>query len=168
MRENRIFSFGDRRSASAWVPISDVVMGGVSVGHMESAAGGYAAFTGRVSFENDGGFASVRSEIGLYDLGTYEGLMLRVRGDGKRYKLNLRTDERFDGIVYQTRFGTVPSEWIEVRIPFGDFFPAFRGIRVNDAPPLDTRRIRSFGLLISDRQEGPFRLEIAWLSAYTA
>ncbi len=167
MREDRIFSFDDQRIASAWDPIGDVVMGGVSVGRMESAAG-YAVFTGRVSFENEGGFASVRSETGHYDLGTYEGLILRVRGDGKRYKLNLRTDERFDGIVYQARFETVPSEWIEVRIPFSDFFPAFRGIRVNDAPPLDTRHIRSFGLLISDRQEGPFRLEIARLSAYAA
>jgi NADH dehydrogenase [ubiquinone] 1 alpha subcomplex assembly factor 1 len=52
-------------------------------------------FAGHVSVENNGGFASVRCQP--CDFGRKEVIayLLEVRGDGKRYKLNLRTDERF-------------------------------------------------------------------------
>jgi hypothetical protein len=34
--------------------------------------------------ERNGGFASVRTEAGNYDLSGHEALVLRLRGDGKR------------------------------------------------------------------------------------
>ncbi len=57
---------------------------------------------GIVSTSNSGGFASVRRKNfePALDLGAYEGLALRLRGDGKRYKMILRTDPGWDSIGY--------------------------------------------------------------------
>jgi hypothetical protein len=53
-----------------------------------------------------------------------------------------------------------------VQIPFQDLVPVHRGSRVSNAPPFDARRIATFGLLISNKQAGPFRLEIERILAY--
>jgi len=53
---------------------------------------GTLEFKGIVSLENNGGFASIRSGTANYDLSDFEGLLIRVRGDGHRYAFNLRTD----------------------------------------------------------------------------
>ena len=62
---------------------------------------GVGVFRGVVSLENGGGFASVRSEPQDHDLSTFDGLVLKVRGDGKRYRFRLRTSRAFDGVSYQ-------------------------------------------------------------------
>ena len=40
------------------------------------------------------------------DLSAYEGLELRVKGDGLRYKLVLRSESAWDGIGYTASFDT--------------------------------------------------------------
>jgi monofunctional biosynthetic peptidoglycan transglycosylase len=149
-----------------WQVIDDGVMGGLSASRVEATEAGTLVFHGRVSLENNGGFASIRSGPARHDLGAANGIVLRVRGDGKRYKLNLRTDAAFDGVQYQAAFDTRAGEWLEVRLPFDTFQARFRGRRLQGVPPLDPSRIVTFGFLISDRQEGAFRLEIDTLSAW--
>ena len=148
------FSQGD----SIWPQINDGVMGGLSSGRMV-AAEGYATFQGNVSFDNNGGFSSVRSRPVVHDLSAFEGLVLKVRGDGKRYSFRLKTDTSFDGVSYQVEITPPAGEWVELRLAFSDFVPVYRGREVPDHPPLDPSRIATFGLLIS-RQEGPFRIDI--------
>ena len=156
------FSRGD----VTWPHINDGVMGGISSGEM-SAADGYATFRGTVSFENNGGFSSVRSQAVVHDLSDFEGLVLRVRGDGKRYGFRLKTDASFDGVSYQFQIEPPAGEWAEISAPFADFIPIYRGRIVRDHPPLDPSRIATFGLIIS-RQEGPFRIDIESVKAYRA
>ena len=66
---------------------------------------------------------------------------------------------RLDGVQYQMRFATQAGEWRGIRLPITEFQPTFRG-RTVQAPTLDPARIQVFGLLISDRQAGPFRLVV--------
>jgi hypothetical protein len=132
-----------------------------------SAGDGYATFQGTVSFENNGGFSSVRSPIVVHDLSMFEGLIIRVRGDGKRYGFRLKTDATFDGVSYQVQIEPPAGEWTEISAPFTDFIPVYRGRAVRDHPPLDSSRIATFGLIIS-RQEGPFRIDIESVRAYPA
>ncbi len=159
-----VFSFAWASACFDWYPIDDPVMGGRSASSVQ-CVGGHLRFSGHVSLENNGGFASIRSQPGRHDLGGYRGVVLQVRGDGKRYKVNLRTDGALDGVQYQASF-IAPVTWSEVELPFESFVPRFRGRPVPDAPPLDPSRIATFGLLISDRQEGAFTLDIAWMGAY--
>jgi hypothetical protein len=164
--EQVLYDFSEPQSSAGWVAIHDVVMGGVSSGKVESTAQGSMLFTGVVSLENNGGFASIRSKPREWRLAAYDGIVMQLRGDGKRYKLNLKTDSSFDGLMYRAPFETSAGEWQELHFPFSAFAASFRGRAVPDAPPLDPARITMVGLLISDAQEGPFRLEIARISAY--
>jgi hypothetical protein len=122
-------------------------------------------FEGVVSLDNNGGFASVRSRRG--ELGTPGAVsyVLEVRGDGKRYKLNLRTDDAFDGVSYQAAFETPRDQWTTVRLPVAEFRPTFRGRVVATAPPLDPARVRQVGLMIADRQAGAFSLAVRSIRA---
>ncbi|RMF75487.1 MAG: CIA30 family protein [Acidobacteria bacterium] len=149
--------------APAWRAINDGVMGGRSHGEM-IVEDGRAVFRGSLSLENSGGFASVRSRPERRDLSGFSGLRLRVRGDGRTYRLRLRTDDRLDGVSYQVEFATRAGRWIEIVVPFTAFEPVFRGRPVPGHPALDPSRIRTIGLLIADGVPGPFRLEVAWVA----
>jgi hypothetical protein len=159
-----LVDFSSPLALTAWAVVDDVVMGGVSRSCLEPCLGG-AAFTGVVSLDRGGGFASARTRPGPWPTAGARALVLRARGDGKRYKLTVRTDDGFDGVQYQAGFTAHPGEWQDERLPLSTFVPTFRGREVLGAPPLDPARIRAFGLLISDRQAGPFRLEIATMAA---
>jgi NADH dehydrogenase [ubiquinone] 1 alpha subcomplex assembly factor 1 len=154
--------------ANPWTIVNDEVMGGRSTSKMALSDTGTALFEGFVSLENNGGFASTRVLLPPLDLSGYAGVRLRVRGDGRRYQLRFRTDTAFDGVAYRAEFDTAPDTWIELRLPFANFQPSFRGSIPPDAEPLDLSRIRQLGFLIADQREGPFRLEIAWVKAYEA
>jgi monofunctional biosynthetic peptidoglycan transglycosylase len=147
-----------------WNVINDGVMGGVSTSQFDHQTD-KAVFSGIVSLENNGGFASVRSAPERFELSAFQGIALQVRGDGKTYKFNVRTDDSRDGINYRSAFVTTAGEWIIVELPFVDFEPTFRGRIVPDAPPLDTSNITTLGFLIADRQQGPFQLEIRGINA---
>ena len=147
-------------SSVAWLSINDGVMGGISSGTAQIAPEGELIFSGRVSLERNGGFASVRTAPAALSAQGAHAVRLEIRGDGKRYKLNLRTDAAFDGVQYQAAFDTKAGEWAKLVLPIEAFVPRFRGREVPDAPALDPARIVTIGFLISDRQEGPFRLDV--------
>ena len=160
-----LFSFAVAEACAGWYSIDDPVMGGLSWSRTECTTPGSMRFSGVVSLENNGGFASIRSAAGTYDVGGYDGIRLRVKGDGRTYKLNLKPDSGFDGVQYQASFET-SGMWQDIELPFAAFEPRFRGRLVRDAPPLDPSRVASFGFLISDKQAGPFALEIERIEAW--
>jgi monofunctional biosynthetic peptidoglycan transglycosylase len=164
--EKTIIDFSSSDEQESWEIINDAVMGGVSESRISITEKKTALFQGTVSLENSGGFSSIRTHPRDFELSGYQGLMVRVKGDGKDYRLHLRTDDTYEGTAYQAHFSTEKDEWITVRLPFDDFIPVFRGRIINDAPQLDLRSIRRMGFMIADKQEGPFRLEIEWVKSY--
>ncbi len=159
-----LFAFEAAGEIARWRPVNDGVMGGVSQSRVEAGPEGGMIFSGVVSLENNGGFASVRSTGPVFDLEDYSGIILRVRGDGQRYKLSLNSSEYWLHPGFNAPFATSSGEWQEVRLPFADFRPTRAGGRWPGT--MDTRRITTVGLLIADKQAGPFRLEIDWIGAY--
>jgi len=149
----------------AWRIVNDGVMGGLSSSRITRTDRGTWIFAGDLSLENNGGFASVRCDLARRDLSDYAGLALRVRGDGRAYRLRLRTNDRFDGVAYQAGFTTIEAEWTNVRIPFADFAPSYRGRAAPEAGPLDTAEICQLGLMIADGEQAGFSLEVMWIRA---
>lgn len=165
--DRTLFDFHTHTNAAAWQAVNDDVMGGVSTSSF-TVTNGLAMFRGEISLENNGGFASVRSLPARHDLASCEAFVIRVRGDGHRYKFTARTDRSFDSAIYQIVFSTKKGEWEEHRLPIRDFAPTFRGRVLSGEPPLDPTKVTSVGFLISDRQAGPFQLEVAWIKALKA
>jgi NADH dehydrogenase [ubiquinone] 1 alpha subcomplex assembly factor 1 len=160
-----IFNFDAGDAGGEWTSVNDDVMGGISQGSLRISDQGTLEFKGVVSLENSGGFASIRSRSAKYDLSDFEGLLIRVRGDGQRYACNLRSDFEIMAGSYQQRFETKKGEWQEIALPFRDFVATSFGQVMRDAPKLNTEKIRSFGFTISDKQAGPFKLEVDWIKA---
>lgn len=155
-----LIDFASTAAVSRWSAIDDAVMGGVSRSQLLHDPAGHAVFSGIVSLEHNGGFASIRSPtLDIKAPGTSL-CRLEVYGDGKRYKLNLRTDNTFDGVNYQAAFAAPAHLWTQLSLPLTDFQPSFRGRRVPGAPPFDPARLQQIGLMIADRQTGPFSLAI--------
>ncbi|MDH4043602.1 MAG: CIA30 family protein [Gemmatimonadota bacterium] len=150
-----------RGTATEWYVVNDGVMGGVSSSTMTLTRDGTGVFAGNLSLENNGGFASVRAEVRGGTLAGFAGLVLGVRGDGRRYQVRLRTDARFDGLAYQAEFDTDRDAWTTVVLPFAAFTPTLRGYVPRNAPPLDPGAVRQFGFLLGDKREGPFKLEVS-------
>lgn len=155
-----LIDFSAPEATFAWRAIDDRVMGGISSSRLRYDASGHAVFEGVVSREHGGGFASTRASSPPIDTPNASALILEVRGDGKRYKLNLRADERFDGINYQTSFQPPADEWTRVRLAFVQFIPTLRGRVLSDVPRLAPTEVRQIGLMIADQQAGPFALAI--------
>jgi NADH dehydrogenase [ubiquinone] 1 alpha subcomplex assembly factor 1 len=140
--------------------VNDAVMGGLSRSRIAIDAGNLL-FEGEVSLANGGGFASFRAPLSSpADAGA---LLLTVRGDGRRYKLTLRLDERPGTVLYQAAFVATPH-WQTLRFEPRDFTASFRG-RAVAAPLVRFADMRFFGVLISDGQAGRFRLELQELSS---
>jgi hypothetical protein len=163
-----LFDFQAATNLPAWDVVNDDVMGGVSTSQFQVLTNGCAVFSGTVRLENNGGFASVRSAPLRENLAGLAAFVLRVRGDGRRYKFSVRTGSGFDTPLYQCVFTTKQGEWEEHRLAFSNFVPTFRGRVLADAPPLNPAKVNSVGFLISDKQAGPFRLEIGWIKASSA
>ena len=163
--EKLLLNFQVATNQPVWQVVNDDVMGGVSTSHFEAFNNRVAGFKGVVSLENNGGFASARSAPALQDLSGCGCFLIRLRGDGHRYKFTVRKETGFDAPLYQCGFVTKHNEWEEYRLVFKDFVPTFRGRTLTDVPPLNPANVVSVGLLISDKQEGPFRLEMSWIKA---
>ncbi len=161
-----------------WGALDDVVMGGVSQSNIR-LANNQAIFSGIVSTDNNGGFASVRTRNFQppLDLSGFEGIELRVKGDGKRYKFITRCEGKWDGIGYCYSFDTIYNFPTTIRIPFKDLIPVFRAKTVADADQLDTSKIYSMQLMLSKFEydgtlnpkfeAGSFGIEIEYIKAYS-
>ena len=155
-----LFDFRDPNTVRTWQNIDDPVMGGVSSSRITQGES-FAVFGGRLSLENNGGFASVRGRVVPADLTGFEKLVARVRGDGKIYVCQLRTRDA----VYWLRFETRAGGWQEFALPFAEFVPTYFGVPRPNGTPLNPAAIGEYGFLIADKQEGPFTLEVAWIVA---
>lgn len=164
--EKTLFDFNEPNSVETWRIVNDGVMGGLSSSRMQWQAGGTARYSGHVSLENNGGFASVRTAPQDFGLTVHTGLRLRVRGDGNIYKFRIRTDDNFDGVTYSLDFTAPAGNWQEIELPFADFKPTWRGRTLPNVGPLQPADIRQLGFLISDKQQGEFALEVDWVKAF--
>lgn len=173
-----ILQFTDPKEVEAqWGPLDDVVMGGVSKSGIRIEKGNLV-FSGFVSTDNFGGFASTRTIDfkSAIDLKDYDGFALRVKGDGKSYKMIIRCEQKWDGIAHCYTFPTKSGEWTELRIPFSDFNTVFRAKTLKDGKPLDPSSIFAFQFMLSKFEydgelnqnfsAGPFELRVSSVKAY--
>ncbi len=161
-----LFSFTGTAAAEPWNSNNDGVMGGLSQGGATLNDQGML-FSGVLSLENNGGFSSVRQDVDM-DLSDFKGIRLKVRGDGRTYQLRLESDARFRNrwpISFNQDFETKAGEWVEVSVPFDQLRQSWRGRVLSDFT-FNPGKIQVVGVMLADKQPGPFELQIAWVAAY--
>lgn len=161
--ERRLYDFHTNKEKPIWRAENDSVMGGVSEGRGE-VVDGRLVFSGRISLENNGGFASLQTDDDRWKADGAEGFRLRVKGDGRTYQFRVATEATYRGsrIDYKAEFQTQKDEWTVADVRFTDMKPVWRG-RNLDGPELDTSHLRQLRILLGDKKPGFFRLEVDWI-----
>ena len=132
---------------------------------------GTLRFKGSLSLQNGGGFASIRTLPREMNPGGATGIVVKARGDGRTYRVQLRTDRTDNRIAtsYRANLPTVKGKFNEVLIPFSDFkLQSFGTLKTNgnqrslpsmemfaaDKPNIDDRQtsIQSVSQLRTRRQ----------------
>lgn len=164
-----VVGFLDEGAGERWVTVNDGVMGGRSTGG-PSFADGLMTFSG-VTNTNGGGFSSIRTRPAEWAFGDADGLLFRVRGDGRKYIAAVTTDTRIGSwdVSYWAEFQTTgDGEWQTATLPFASFVPTMFGEDVSGrVAALDPREAETLGLYIYDKKDGPFKLDVAWIGSYT-
>jgi len=185
VRERPLMEFDDagvEAALSKFERFDDQIMGGISQSNIVrglSQAGEPVAIFGGVVRVQGGGFAGCRMKMlqAPLDLSDSTGVYIKCRGDGKRYKLNMRSSPTSNEVVYQAEFTPPQDAMATVRIPFSAFRLVKRSVPIS-GPPLGINTIYQMGLVLSKFsfgeddfnptfQPGLFRLELAEIGTFT-
>ena len=156
----KIYTFSTQTNSKEWRIVNDGVMGGISKSSLVVTDAGHGQFSGHVSLANNGGFASIQLNTSIKLAEEQKFIVLRVKGDGKRYEFRLTGDIlQYESYVHP--FAT-SGEWESIRLPIIEFYPQFRGRKLN-IPNFNFKSIEQLSFLISNKQEEDFELLIDWI-----
>lgn len=162
----------------SWGPLDDVVMGGASKTDLAPGAEFTGKWTGFVTTANNGGFAGIRTKLfsPFRDASACSGILLKVTGDGQRYKLIARDDEDWNGTAWSTSFDTVSGRPIDVKIPFDKLKPTRFARTIDAGRPYNKGQMTGLQLTLSkfeydgglnpNFREGAFCLEVDQIGFY--
>ena len=152
-----LFDFSSSNDWTVWEIENDVVMGGNSTSQLTRSKDGNAVFTGYVSLENNGGFASMQYHFKPKDIKGYDKAVIRLKGDGKEYQFRIKADLR-ERASYIYTFKT-NGDWQTIEIPLNLMSPTYRGNKLN-LPNFNADKLQEVRFLIGNGKAENFRLEI--------
>jgi NADH dehydrogenase [ubiquinone] 1 alpha subcomplex assembly factor 1 len=187
-RQRLLCRFDRPQDLALWTTFADADLGGASTAELAPSSEFPAAAELRGALSRAvppgaavrlkrAGFAGAtlrRADDDPWDLDDFHSLVFRVRGDGRVYLANLRTDNWVVGDqagqdVWQAFLFAPKDEWAEVEVPFDRFRLTWRGGFVEDAVEMRAGRVTSLGLSLAGgaalQPEGPYRLAIEWVAA---
>jgi hypothetical protein len=144
-------------SSQVWNVIDDVVMGGVSQSSVSYSKEGYTKFKGNVSTAYNGGFSSMRLRFKTVNIEDAQTVVLRIKGDGKRYQFRLKEQCR-DAYSFIYYFET-NGNWQTIEIPLKEVNASYRG-RMLPNISFSNSTLEEIGILIGNKTNESFELLI--------
>ena len=154
--------FGQNGNGRDWYEINDDVMGGRSRSQL-SYTNESMIFSGHVSLENNGGFASVRSPRKKLDLSKYQYVTIVFRSDNKdrNFALRLNNNDRYYLPSYNKKFNAKSENWQQIKFNLRDFNETVMGKETGALISSNQlQNIIRIGIMLNDKKEGTFRLEL--------
>ena len=159
------FDFSDPEEIDRWRVINDNVMGGISKGNMQ-AEDDHLLFTGRLSLENNGGFASIRAPYAKYDLSEFDGVEIECSGEGGEFALVLENHREWYRPTFRATFSP-EGEWKTFRIPMEEFRQFVVGReRPGDFSTVLRENVIRMGIVKGDKNTDPFSLRLRQIRFY--
>ncbi len=152
-----IFDFNKESDISDWKIVNDAVMGGQSSSKFYLNEEGLGIFTGTVSLENNGGFASLKHRLKRMNIEDYKKVIIHLKGDGKRYQFRLKSTKE-DQQAYISYFETT-GEWQTIVIMLSALEPTFRGRKLN-MPNFPAEELEEVGFMIRNKVNENFEMVI--------
>ena len=155
-----IYTFSSQTNIREWLIVNDGVMGGISKSSLVLTNAGHGRFSGHVSMANNGGFASIQLNKTIKLAEEKKFIVLRIKGDGKRYEFRLKGNIS-QSQSYVQQFDT-SGEWENIKLEISKFYPQYRGRKLN-IPNFNFKNIEELSFLIANKQEEDFELLIDWI-----
>ena len=150
MASEKPFETFDPNKSRNWSFFTDGVMGGVSSGKASFRKSGTDSFVrleGKVSTANNGGFIQIRHSLEKYLNNDIKGISLKVRGNGERYYIFIRTTSTLlPWQFYNASFKT-SKNWQVVKINLQAFQPSSNFLRKT----IKSSSIKSIGIVAYGR-----------------
>ncbi|KAJ2782862.1 hypothetical protein H4R18_002011 [Coemansia javaensis] len=182
--EHLVAKVGGRADLERWVKGTDRDIGGFSDAWLDVTRSGHARFHGYLSQKlpedtrfKRSGYAMVRTKdpqltllgTDYWDSSLFRYLAIRVRADRRKYFVNLKSDVLIPTDIYQHLLPIrTPGRWETVVLPFNMFTLTSNSVIIASQPLMASTKMETVGFSISDRQEGPFCLEFAWIKAFNS
>lgn len=100
-----------------------------------------------------------------WDWSSCSHLLLKVKGDRRKYFINIQAESALPTDIYQHRlFLKTPGKWEKVYVPLKDFILTNWGV-IQEQRKIDLERVKTIGIGLIDKQYGPFDLSIASIEA---
>ena len=119
------------------------------------------------------GYAATRSRSRpIYELrrrrlplAEFDSISFKLRGDGRTYIVNIQVtsllpEDLFQCFLYTRKAADDSNDWQEISLKFEDFLLTYRGLLQKDQMLLPNHQIQTIGILLADKRNGPFRLEL--------
>ncbi|MEQ8358243.1 MAG: CIA30 family protein [Cytophagales bacterium] len=152
-----IIDFNLNTELNNWNIVNDVVMGGQSRSQIVLTEDDHARFSGRVSLENNGGFASVRYRFDQINIAGKKFVKILCKGDGSHYQFRLKGNSS-ESHSYKSEFKT-SSKWETIKIRLSSMEATYRG-RKPDLPNFDADTLEEVSILIANAKEQDFEILI--------
>ena len=165
-KDNILLNASIVQTENKWRIVNDGVMGGLSSSKVFIDGDSKIIFSGNVSLENNGGFASLRSPVKNYNFENFSGIEIKIKGDGKLYSFSMKETSYFNGYFYTSSFETKKDEWNVVQISFNQFKLYYFGKETSSNKNIPLNNIKEISLLIGDKQSGSFNTEIDYIKLY--
>ncbi|VUC36956.1 unnamed protein product [Clonostachys rosea] len=95
----------------------------------------------------------------VWDIDPYSFLAMRIKSDGRSYFINVQTEGVEPTDLHQHRlFAKSPGRWETVYVNWNDFVRTSYGFVVEPQTELLRQKVKSIGIGLTDRVEGPFDL----------
>ncbi|MEM6347356.1 MAG: CIA30 family protein [Bacteroidota bacterium] len=155
--------FGAKKDGTDWQTLNDGVMGGLSKGQIDLSPNALKFF-GEVSLDNYGGFTSVKSPFGQYDLSDAKKLTIRYKTEGQRISISLENSDAFYKPYYKLLLPDTKGKWVVTEANISDFKEYNLGQET--AIPISDdflKGVRRIGFITSEKRAGRFVVEIDYL-----
>jgi|TARA_B110000037_G_C17082758_1_gene490674 hypothetical protein len=160
---NYKIDFGQNTGGQDWIIVNDSVMGGLSKSKVTFTENGLV-FKGTLSLQNNGGFASIRSGKGKFDLSKYTTVKIKFRSAGRDFSLLLEDSKLFFKPNYKQNFSSSTGKWNIAELKISDFKEYTMGQLSGATVSKDKlENIMRIGIILSDKKEGPFEIEIDYI-----
>lgn len=159
-----IFDFGVNNDSKNWVVVNDDVMGGLSTSQVVVDSIGYI-FSGDVSLDNNGGFASLRSPRDNYNLEIYTVMKIRYKSTDRDFAIVLERHNQYYMPYHKQICESNKDGWVTSEFLLSEFKEYRLGEETgNVMESKSLQDIRRFGIVINDKAAGPFRVEVDYIA----
>lgn len=167
MEKSLVFDFGEGKNFGFWTIINDGVMGGLSESQARLTEDAII-FSGEVSLKNNGGFVSLRSPVGVYDLSEFSFFEIRFKSDtDRKFELLIEKEIPFYLPKFRKKFGGKSEEWQTLKMPLKELEISRMGNTIADGVRSEELKgVQRIGFILADKKEGSFVLQIDYLKFY--